>query len=120
EVSQWMRMIAEREHTKPVIRFYQHVDPYVVDKEDAFVRTCMAVQKKVLGKTKVGVFPSGCDARFLYHVGKMPTVVMGPGSLLQAHAINEFVDLRQYLRCIDLVSRIINRWTNMDSPSKPE
>jgi acetylornithine deacetylase len=120
EVSQWMQTIAEQEHTKPEIRFYQHVDPYKVDKEDAFVQTCMAVQKKVLGKTKVGVFPSGCDARFLYHVGKMPTVVMGPGSLLQAHAINEFVDLRQYLRCIDLVSRIILRWTNMDSPKKPE
>ncbi|MEZ2247280.1 MAG: M20/M25/M40 family metallo-hydrolase [Microcoleus sp.] len=49
-------------------------------------------------KVSQGLFPSPCDAR-LFKAFSIPVTIYGPGYLAQAHAINEYVDLknvRQY------------------------
>jgi acetylornithine deacetylase len=93
-------------------RIYQHVDSYLLDKEHEFVKTCIRNQKKVVKEERTGFFPSGCDARIINNAGKIPTVVFGPGSLLQAHSIDEYIDLDQYFRAIETVAAIIADWTN--------
>ena len=41
-------------------------------------------------KPEVGCFPGWTDAALLSNQGKTPTVVLGPGSMEQAHAAVEF------------------------------
>lgn len=43
--------------------------------------------------------PYGCDMGLLTRVGGIPTVVCGPGDIRQAHAVDEWVDVREVERC---------------------
>jgi succinyl-diaminopimelate desuccinylase len=40
-------------------------------------------------------FVAACDMRFLVNRGKIPTVILGPGSLNQAHVTDEYVETQQ-------------------------
>lgn len=42
---------------------------------------------------KTGIFPSPCDARLFGAFGLSEVIVYGPGSLKQAHAANEYIDI---------------------------
>lgn len=53
---------------------------------------------------------SGCDARLLTNYAGTPAMAFGPGSLAQAHAVDEWVSIDQYLSYIDIVSHMIVRW----------
>jgi acetylornithine deacetylase len=44
---------------------------------------------------KWSAFNSGCEAGLRARLLGTPTLVWGPGSLAQAHAVDEFVELRQ-------------------------
>lgn len=56
-----------------------------------------------LGVTEGG-FRSPCDAR-LFRQCQIPTVIYGPGSLAQAHAVDEFICLKELRRYIDHLIR---------------
>jgi len=53
--------------------------------------------------------PYGTDAGKLTAAG-MPSVVLGPGSIDQAHGAVEWVELDQVVRCAELYGRIIDRF----------
>jgi len=40
-------------------------------------------------------FVAVCDMRFLVNEGKIPTVILGPGSMDQAHVTDEYVEVQQ-------------------------
>jgi succinyl-diaminopimelate desuccinylase len=40
-------------------------------------------------------FPATCDMRFMVNQGKIPTIILGPGNLAQAHSLNEYVETDQ-------------------------
>jgi succinyl-diaminopimelate desuccinylase len=42
-------------------------------------------------------FAAACDMRFLVNRGKIPTVILGPGSLDQAHVSDEYVETKQLI-----------------------
>ena len=56
--------------------------------------------------------PYGSDARLLTNYGGTPTVLFGPGSIEQAHAINEFVSVEEYLQAIEILALTIAEWCN--------
>jgi acetylornithine deacetylase len=45
----------------------------------------------------------------LFQRGGVPTVVCGPGSILQAHQANEYVEVAQVEACIAFMRRLIER-----------
>src|SRR5210317_1757424 len=51
----------------------------------------------------------GTEAPFLQSLG-METVVLGPGSINQAHQPNEYIDTSQIEPAIDIVSRLIEQY----------
>ena len=59
---------------------------------------------------KVSGLPCGADGRLYSNVGHMPTVIMGPGSIENAHKPNEFVPIAQFLDAIALYAQIIYEW----------
>jgi len=58
--------------------------------------TLLALPKRDGGIPPVsgGLFPSPCDARLFKHFS-IPVTIYGPGSLKQAHSIDEWVDLEE-------------------------
>lgn len=51
-------------------------------------------------------FRAGCDMSKLVSISKIPTIVLGPGSLEQAHAPNEFVEIEQLHQAVELYENI--------------
>lgn len=65
------------------------------DSSHPFVRRCCAIGEKLLHREqKPEAFGASCEQCFLTAKG-IPTVICGPGSLKQAHIIDEFVEEEQ-------------------------
>ena len=56
--------------------------------------------------------PFACDARHLVNQGNIPSVIFGPGSIAQAHKPDEYIDLSEYLSCIEHLISFIVFWCN--------
>lgn len=57
--------------------------------------------------------PFACDIRHLVNQAPhIPSIVFGPGSIAQAHAPDEFIDVQTYLAFIKHLIVVIERWTN--------
>jgi acetylornithine deacetylase/succinyl-diaminopimelate desuccinylase family protein len=80
-----------------------HWPPFVTSVEDAIVSTVAGAHQHANGGTaevrggSVAGFCAVCDATFLSQAG-ISTVVYGPGSILQAHTANEWVDAEDIIR----------------------
>lgn len=69
----------------------------------------ITVLAKALARTNAtGKVSFGTEAG-LYRDARIPTVVCGPGSILQAHKPNEFVELDQIRSCEAFVDRLTDR-----------
>lgn len=51
-----------------------------------------------------------CDARLYAKVGGMPTIVFGPGSITEAHAKDERIELSQIECAAEILVRFVLRW----------
>ena len=63
-------------------------------------------------RPKVGGAPYGSDMDMLINQGGIPTVILGPGSIAQAHKADEYVSIEQYIACIKALSLSMYRWCN--------
>ena len=68
----------------------------------------VALTQELSGSTEIGKVSFGTEAS-QFHKAGIPTVVCGPGSILQAHKPNEFVELEQIARCDDFLRRLADR-----------
>jgi acetylornithine deacetylase len=59
----------------------------------------------------VGV-PYGTDATLLSGIAKIPTVVLGPGDIAQAHTADEWVEIEQVERCAGIYYRIMREFVS--------
>ncbi|TDF94784.1 M20 family metallopeptidase [Paenibacillus piri] len=55
-------------------------------------------------------FKAGCDMSKLVTIAGIPTVVLGPGNLEQAHAPDEFVDISQVEQAVLIYERIARQF----------
>lgn len=71
-------------------------EPSEIPAETPMVQVVQAA-RAALGLEPVapGGFPGGTDARFLIRQLGVPTVILGPGDLAQAHTTNESVDVEE-------------------------
>lgn len=85
--------------------------------DDQIVGAAVAACWDVLGlrTTPEGV-PYSTDACYLSGVGNIPSVVLGPGSIDQAHTDDEWVDLDEVERGVDLYQALCR--TFLRSPDK--
>lgn len=100
----------------PTIRKYQEGSGYEISVNHPLIDT---ISKHYLMATEKKPTVRGCeygsDARLLNNYGKIPSVIFGPGSIEQAHAINEFVPVKEYLDSIKILAGIIEEWCNLPS-----
>ena len=93
---------------RPKTTIYQSGHGFEMDLEHELVYGIKESYKDCFDK-KINIVgsPSGCDSRLWRNIGQMPTIQFGPGALAQAHAIDEFVEIDQYLNCILIYAELI-------------
>lgn len=58
--------------------------------------------------------PFCCDMRHLVNQGAIPSIIFGPGAIDQAHKADEYINLPEYLQCIDHLIAFIPRWCGVE------
>ena len=77
-----------------------------VDKAYPFVSACVKKAGELLDRAEEPMpFGASCEQCFLVEAGAA-TVIIGPGSLDQAHTVDEYVEKAQLLRAAELYRRI--------------
>ncbi|MGA9140419.1 MAG: M20 family metallopeptidase [Methanocella sp.] len=74
--------------------------------DEAVVRMSSAVLKESGLDPEPAGFPAGCDM-WAFRARRIPTVVIGPGSIEQAHVVDEYLDLDQLHRAVDVYERLL-------------
>ncbi len=115
EVEGWLNAMASgdewlREH--PIAyEWYQDCAPFETAVDHPLTQTLADAVRDVTGKRVISGMSAGCDARHLTNIANIPTVVCGPGTLHNAHVVNEFLPLTQFLQAIEVYANMIVRWT---------
>jgi succinyl-diaminopimelate desuccinylase len=98
EVEDYFANLAQRD---PQLRLsYEYfksggADPSEIDAHHSLVRAVAESYRRVTGAgAEISGFIGFSDAGLLVNRGKIPTVIFGPGNVEQAHAINEYVNLK--------------------------
>jgi acetylornithine deacetylase len=79
--------------------------PMDTDTNEKVVKTSMKSCEKITGKSTMKGVNFGCDASSFTGAG-IPSIVLGPGDILQAHTENEFVDLKEVCQATEIYSQI--------------
>jgi acetylornithine deacetylase len=99
----------------PIIEKYQEGSGYELPANHPLIESFASCFENVFErKPVIRGCEYGSDARLLANYGDIPTIVFGAGSIEQAHGINEFVDIKQYLDSIRILSDFIAHWCELD------
>jgi acetylornithine deacetylase len=80
------------------------VPPNVVPPGHPIVQSLLAAYASVTGKPPQPLcFPAGTDAPNL----GFPTVICGPGSIVQAHAVREFVEIDELKKAVEIYLSVV-------------
>jgi acetylornithine deacetylase len=67
----------------------------------------VTLAKKLSGRNRHCKVAFGTEAGLFVSMAGIPAVVIGPGSIEQAHKPDEFVELSELLKCADFITRVI-------------
>ncbi len=79
---------------------------------DLLVQRALDLYRETVGQTiQPAAVPYGSDAGWV--PAGVPAIVLGPGNIAQAHAVNEFVDLNQVQQCAAIYQRLLTHdWSS--------
>lgn len=94
---------------------FRFVEEYQGHRLDASHVACRCAEEAVLKAPGDGPFHwcgfnSGCEAGLRANLTNTPTLVWGPGSLAQAHAVDEYVNWFEVGRVADMFNNFIHTW----------
>ena len=90
----------------PEIEIYQLGGGFEINAEDEFVKFVYEKSNEV-AKTPISGGIAGNDARLLKNMGNIPTVILGPGRLVDCHTIDESISVEEYLKYIKIYANLI-------------
>ena len=79
------------------------------DSRERVVEVASEVAASVLGKHQVSGVPYGSDASKLSRAG-IPSIVLGPGSIDQAHSAAEFVSIEQVVQAAEIYAGMMTKF----------
>ena len=86
--------------------------PFLVDypletkETEEVVQLAKSAISAVLGQAKMKGVPFGTDGSKTARAG-IPTIVLGPGSIDQAHTAKEFVEIDQVVKATEIYARMM-------------
>jgi acetylornithine deacetylase/succinyl-diaminopimelate desuccinylase len=85
-------------------------EPFWIDEGSDLVRACTAVYREQFGREPVFEGKSaGTDASHLTSMGRIPTVIFGPGDYNCSHMVDERVDLTQLAPAVRYYGGLVER-----------
>jgi acetylornithine deacetylase len=72
----------------------------------------VTLAKQLAGRNSHAKVSFGTEAGLFVSISGIPAVVIGPGSIAQAHKPDEFVELSELLDCAGFIERLIAHCTN--------
>ncbi len=95
------------------IKLYQNGSGYELAQDHPMVKILAQSHEAILSERPiVRGCEYGSDARLLTNYGKTPSVIYGPGCIQQAHAVNEFIKIDEYLKAVEVYAQTILAWCN--------
>ena len=83
-------------------------EPSETPQDELIVQVARKAVREVIGRDPgVTGFTATCDMRFLVNEAGIPTIILGPGSLRQAHVIDEYVEVEQVINAAKIYTSII-------------
>jgi acetylornithine deacetylase len=71
----------------------------------------VTLAKQLAGRNSHAKVSFGTEASLFVSMADIPAVVVGPGSIAQAHKPDEFVELSELMNCADFIERLIAHCT---------
>lgn len=93
------------------IFFYHHRNRSEIDPKEPIVETIVRAAEKAVGlkpKAMGALMPA--DQSFYINQANVPAVIFGPGSMAQAHQIDEYIELDDVINCAKSLALIIYDW----------
>ena len=72
----------------------------------------LCLQRTKSDEATISGFPGGFDMRLLANYASTPTIIFGPGSIKQAHSIDEFVRVKELMLSAKIFALGILDWCN--------
>ena len=114
EVEACLDRVAQRDdwlkRNPPQITWLLNTPPYETSVDYPLVGVLRETIAGLGKEAKITGLPSGADARILNNIGKIPSFIMGPGDLAQAHHIDEALPISEYLQSVKIFALSICRW----------
>jgi acetylornithine deacetylase len=105
QLERWVLPYAQKHETQVTLtELFGGVEAFETPAHADLVATC----ERLSGK-KAEAVAFATEAPYLSAMG-METLVMGPGSIDQAHQPDEFIDLRQIKPTVDMLSQLIRKY----------
>ncbi|MCD6530171.1 M20 family metallopeptidase [Candidatus Bathyarchaeota archaeon] len=83
-------------------------EPSETPQDEPIVQVAREAVKEVVGRDPgVTGFTATCDMHFLVNEADIPTIILGPGSLQQAHIVDEYVEVEQLINAAKVYTCII-------------
>jgi acetylornithine deacetylase len=74
--------------------------------DSAIARAALAACRAIRGAGELGAVPYGSDASKLSELGRIPSIVLGPGDIAQAHTADEWVSIDEVARAAEIYAQI--------------
>jgi acetylornithine deacetylase/succinyl-diaminopimelate desuccinylase family protein len=107
-----LRHVAEevyrRRGTRHEIMVLRWVSPSEVDPRSRIVKVTADAARSVLGREpEIVGFQATCDMSYLVNEAGVPSIILGPGGLEQAHAVDEWVSVAELVAAAKIYALII-------------
>jgi succinyl-diaminopimelate desuccinylase len=95
-------LLDELKEHNPLLRVESEIinvaEPSETHAHERVVKIAREAVKEIM-KEDPGItgFIATCDMRFLVNQARIPTIILGPGNLRQAHTVDEYIETRQVL-----------------------
>jgi acetylornithine deacetylase len=93
------------------VAFLHHRNSCKIDKDQLIVKTVYDSTKTAIDKPPSIIGSPYCaDMDHLVNLGKIPTIIYGPGSIAYAHKADELVPVDEYISSVKALAVSIYRW----------
>lgn len=80
--------------------------PLYTEPGSAVVRAALNACRAIRGPVELAAAPYGTDASKLSELGRIPSIVLGPGNISQAHTADEWVSIEQLVQAAEIYAQM--------------
>jgi acetylornithine deacetylase len=100
-----------QQHPPELIWFEGQFESGQTPQDAPIVGAASACHEKILGRTpQIAGVTYGSDLRLFTNHAKIPAVLYGPGSVANAHTVDEYVDLEEAIAATKVLALLIATW----------